>query len=363
MTNKIFKSAILDFSVSAQNAKANVPQILFNTQDSGGTARLIFTAKKEDNSLPLSSAAKVTLAMIMSVGKEYESKYVVYPEITNRTKGAFEYSLTDNQISHDGQVNAELYVKYPNQSMQIHRFSFVIEKAMIDDNFFPVATYYVERWDDYEKIFNDSVARLSTKLDELGEKADNLQIQFDSMNPEEFAQKIELTTHTNNTSIHVTDTDKTIWNAKETVEGAQAKADKALNDAKADSQAKANQALVDANIYTDNSSKETLVWSGSSYFLDTHIFSWDATKVKHGVLLEFSRYAPGTGVQDYGYIQYFFSKEYLVRNNNKATWVNMPGATDAAKKTIRLTPTSVSGDATNGQAPSTSYALRAVTIF
>lgn len=359
MTNKIFKSAILDFSVSAQNAKANVPQILFNTQDSGGTARLIFTAKKEDNSLPLSSAAKVTLAMIMSVGKEYESKYVVYPEITNRTKGAFEYSLTDNQISHDGQVNAELYVKYPNQSMQIHRFSFVIEKAMIDDNFFPVATYYVERWDDYEKIFNDSVARLSTKLDELGEKADNLQIQFDSMNPEEFAQKIELTTHTNNTSIHVTDTDKTIWNSKETVEGAQNKADKVLND----TTAKINAALVESKNYTDNTHKETVVWSGASYFLDTHVFSWDSTKVKHGVLLDFSRYAPGTGVLDYGYIQCFFSKEYLVRNNNKATWIDMPGATDGAKKTIRLTTSSVSGDASNGQAASTNYALRAVTIF
>ncbi|EOV5459292.1 phage baseplate upper protein, partial [Listeria innocua] len=136
-----------------------------------------------------------------------------------------------------------------------------------------------------------------------------------------------------------------------------------LADAKADSQAKANQALIDANVYTDNSSKEKLVWSGSSYFLDTHTFSWDAAKVKHGVLLEFSRYIPGTGVQDYGYIQYFFSKEYLVRNNNKATWINMPGATDAAKKTVRLTPTSVSGDATNGQAPSTSYALRTVAIF
>lgn len=41
----------------------------------------------------------------------------------------------------------------------------------------------------------------------------------------------------------------------------------------------------------------------------------------------------------------------------------MPGATDAAKKTVRLTPTSVSGDATNGQAQSTSYALRTVAIF
>ncbi|WP_167468911.1 BppU family phage baseplate upper protein [Listeria ivanovii] len=121
--------------------------------------------------------------------------------------------------------------------------------------------------------------------------------------------------------------------------------------------------VLGSQIYTDNSYKKTVIWSGSSYFLDTHIFSWDSVKVRNGVLLEFSRYAPGTGVLDYGYIEYFFSKEYLVRNNNKATWLNMPGSTEAAKKTIRLTPTSVSGDATNGQAPSTSYALRAVTIF
>lgn len=189
MTNQIFKSAILDFSVSAQNAKANVPQICFNTQDTGGTARLIFTATKEGNRLPLSSAAKVTLAMIMSVGKEYESKYVVNLEITPRSDGIFEYSLTDDQISHDGQANAELYIKYPNQSMQINRFSFVIEKAMIDDNFNPVTTYYVQRWDDYEKTFDASVARLSTKLDAIDKKADALQNQFNSLNPAQLVKK------------------------------------------------------------------------------------------------------------------------------------------------------------------------------
>lgn len=189
MTNQIFKSAILDFSVSAQNAKANVPQICFNTQDTGGTARLIFTATKEGNRLPLSSAAKVTLAMIMSVGKEYESKYVVNLEITPRSDGIFEYSLTDDQISHDGQANAELYIKYPNQSMQINRFSFVIEKAMIDDNFNPVTTYYVQRWDDYEKTFDASVARLSAKLDAIDKKADALQNQFNSLNPAQLVKK------------------------------------------------------------------------------------------------------------------------------------------------------------------------------
>ncbi|EMD1122188.1 BppU family phage baseplate upper protein [Listeria innocua] len=121
--------------------------------------------------------------------------------------------------------------------------------------------------------------------------------------------------------------------------------------------------VLGSQTYTDNSYKKTVIWSGSSYFLETHSFSWDLAKVKHGVLLEFSRYAPGTGVLDYGYIEYFFSKEYLVQNNNKATWVPMPGATDGAKKTIRLTPSSVSGDLSNGQAPSTSYALRKISTF
>ncbi|MGC9338759.1 phage baseplate upper protein [Listeria ivanovii] len=363
MTNKIFKSAILDFSVSAQNAKANVPQIRFSTQDSGGTARLVFAIKKEDYSLPLSSAAEITLAMVMSVGEEYESKYVVNPVITNRAKGIFEYSLTDDQISHNGQVNAELYVKYPEQAMQINRFNFEIEKAMIDDNFFPVATYYVERWDNYEKIFDESVAELSNKLEALDVKADDVGQRLDSFNPAQFVQQDEFENHIYNSDIHVTIANKISWESKETKEGSQVKADKALSDAKIDSQAKVDKTLIDANIYTDKSSEETLVWSGSSYFLDTHIFSWDIAKVKHGVILEFSRYIPGTGVQDYGYIQYFFSKEYLVRNNNKATWINMPGATDGAKKTIRLTPTSVSGDATNGQAPSTSYALRTISYF
>ncbi|WP_185550934.1 BppU family phage baseplate upper protein [Listeria innocua] len=113
----------------------------------------------------------------------------------------------------------------------------------------------------------------------------------------------------------------------------------------------------------DNAHTETNIWSGESYFLDTHIFSWDSDKIKHGVLLEFSRYAPGTGALDYGYIQYFFSKDYLTRYSNKATWINMPGATDGAKKTVRFTSSSVRGDASNGDSPNTSYALRNVSIL
>ncbi|EAC4387153.1 phage baseplate upper protein, partial [Listeria monocytogenes] len=323
MTNKIFKSAILDFSVSAQNAKANVPAIKFSTQDSGGTARLNFTAKKEVNSLPLSSAAEVTLAMIMSVGKEYESKYVVNPEITNRTKGVFEYSLTDDQISHDGQVNAELYVKYQNQSMQIHRFSFVIEKAMIDDNFFPVATYYVERWDDYEKIFDESFERLNTKLDDVDKKADDLKTQFDAMQPSQFAQKMDLNAHVNNADIHVTATDKTSWNAKETTASAQAKADKALSDAKADASLKAAQALADAKAYSDSKITQT-VWTGSFYMSESQTAtpSIPLNQCKAWIIY-WSKYSAGAA-RDYYWCTQIVTKETYGGHNFDAMMDNSP---------------------------------------
>ncbi|HAM1065323.1 TPA: BppU family phage baseplate upper protein, partial [Listeria monocytogenes] len=153
--------------------------------------------------------------------------------IIDGVRGIAEYALTDSQIAHDGNAIAELYIKYKNsQGMRVYKFSFEIKKALIDSDFFPVKEYYVERWDDYEKIFDESFERLNTKLDNVDKKADDLTIQFDAMQPAQFAQKTDLNTHVNNADIHVTAADKTNWNSKETASSAQAKADKALADAK-----------------------------------------------------------------------------------------------------------------------------------
>ncbi|PCV05403.1 BppU family phage baseplate upper protein, partial [Listeria monocytogenes] len=184
--------------------------------------------------LVLSSAAELELAMILAKGKESESKYLVKPTIIDGVRGIAEYSLTDSQIAHDGNAIAELYIKYKNsQAMRVYKFEFEIKKALIDSDFFPVAEFYVERWDDYEKIFDESFERLNAKLDDVDKKADDLKTQFDAMQPTQFAQKTDLNAHVNNADIHVTATDKTSWNAKETTASAQAKADKALADAKA----------------------------------------------------------------------------------------------------------------------------------
>ncbi|EAD9125499.1 DUF2479 domain-containing protein [Listeria monocytogenes] len=231
--NVVHKNGVYDFNVTTEEDKP-LQKAVFYTQDSGGTARLIFNIDKDNQDLGLSSAAELELAMILAVGKESESKYLVKPTVVDGVRGIAEYTLTDSQIAHDGNAIAELYIKYKNsQAMRVYKFSFEIKKALIDSDFFPVKEYYVERWDDYEKIFDESFERLNNKLDDVDKKADDLKTQFDDMQPAQFAQKTDLNAHVNNADIHVTPTDKTNWNAKETVSSAQAKADKALADAKA----------------------------------------------------------------------------------------------------------------------------------
>ncbi|EAK9531266.1 DUF2479 domain-containing protein [Listeria monocytogenes] len=231
--NVIHKNGVYDFNVTTQEDKP-LQKSVFYTQDSGGTARLIFNIDKDNQDLVLSSAAELELAMILAVGKESESKYLVKPTVVDGVRGIAEYALTDSQISHAGTAIAELYIKYKNsQAMRVYKFEFEIKKALIDSDFFPVSEYYVERWDDYEKIFDESFERLNTKLDDVDKKAGDLKTQFDAMQPAQFAQKTDLNAHVNNADIHVTATEKTSWNAKETTASAQAKADKALADAKA----------------------------------------------------------------------------------------------------------------------------------
>ncbi|EKP9944610.1 BppU family phage baseplate upper protein [Listeria monocytogenes] len=231
--NVIHKNGIYDFNVTTQEDKP-LQKAVFYTQDSGGTARLIFNIDKDNQDLVLSSAAELELAMILAVGKESESKYLVKPTVVDGVRGIAEYGLTDSQISHAGTAIAELYIKYKNsQAMRVYKFEFEIKKALIDSDFFPVAEFYVERWNDYEKIFDESFERLNTKLDSVDNKADDLKTQFDDMQPSQFAQKTDLNAHVNNTDVHVTSADKTNWNAKETASSAQDKADKALADAKA----------------------------------------------------------------------------------------------------------------------------------
>ncbi|EAC5362955.1 DUF2479 domain-containing protein, partial [Listeria monocytogenes] len=133
--NVIHKNGIYDFNVTTQEDKP-LQKAVFYTQDTGGTARLIFNIDKDNQDLGLSSAAELELAMILAKGTESESKYLVKPTIIDGVRGIAEYALTDSQIAHDGNAIAELYIKYKNsQGMRVYKFSFEIKKALIDSDF------------------------------------------------------------------------------------------------------------------------------------------------------------------------------------------------------------------------------------
>ncbi|EAE2979683.1 DUF2479 domain-containing protein, partial [Listeria monocytogenes] len=67
--NVIHKNGIYDFNVTTEEDKP-LQKAVFYTQDTGGTARLIFNIDKDNQDLVLSSAAELELAMILSSGKE-----------------------------------------------------------------------------------------------------------------------------------------------------------------------------------------------------------------------------------------------------------------------------------------------------
>ncbi|EDO1203267.1 DUF2479 domain-containing protein [Listeria innocua] len=347
--NAIHKNGIYDFNVTTEEDKP-LQKAVFYTRDTGGTARLIFNIDKDNQDLGLSSAAELELAMILAKGTESESKYLVKPTITDGVRGIAEYALTDSQISHAGTAIAELYIKYKNsQAMRVYKFSFEIKKALIDSDFFPVAEFYVERWDDYEKIFDESFERLNAKLDDVDKKADDLKTQFDAMQPSQFAQKTDLNAHVNNADIHVSSADKTNWNAKETVSSAQAKADKALSDAKTDASLKAAQALADAKAYTDSKITQT-VWTGSFHMSASQTVtpSIPLNQCKAWIIY-WSKYSAGAA-RDYYWCTQIVTKETYGGHNFDAMMDNSPVHKYLYVSATQLTGSDDNSTGTNNQA-------------
>lgn len=168
---KITKDAKFDFSINSMPHRIDYEPVVFNTQDNGGMAKFIFKVKKYRVGSPLSETVIPELALRLAIGKDYESHYVVVPSIVDDVGGILEYQLTSEQMSHDGEAYGELILRFNDtQSMQIEKFKFNIEKSLLDeDSFLPIAQTYVERWEDYETVFNGKVSALQGQLDSTSE--------------------------------------------------------------------------------------------------------------------------------------------------------------------------------------------------
>ncbi|EJQ2027263.1 BppU family phage baseplate upper protein [Listeria monocytogenes] len=176
------------------------------------------------------------------------------------SEGYFEYTFVKEAFSVPGVYDTARFILQKADKTELSgmpRFTYYVEKDPLQGKV--IAESYISDFERLESLIADveteitglhdevtsesmrldnEIAGLDAKIDtetsKLQTEANDLQTQFDSFNPSQFAQQTDLNAHVNNADIHVTSADKTIWNAKETTAGAQAKADKALDDAKTD---------------------------------------------------------------------------------------------------------------------------------
>ncbi|ENL5604016.1 BppU family phage baseplate upper protein [Listeria monocytogenes] len=201
---------------------------------------------------------KPTFAVVLPGTTEYVIDDLHF-DISRLSEGYFEYTFVKEAFSVPGVYDTARFILQNEDGTELSgmpRFTYYVEKDPLQGKV--VAESYISDFERLEQMIHaveleiaelhDEVTSESVRLDseiaaldekintetsKLQSEADDLQQQFDNLNPAQFAQKTVLDEHVNDADIHVTATDKTNWNAKETVEGAQAKADKALADAKA----------------------------------------------------------------------------------------------------------------------------------
>ncbi|MCM3140388.1 phage baseplate upper protein [Bacillus safensis] len=245
MMNKVYKNGELSLDVNSRTSQSITTSISFNTQDID-TARLSFKITKDGASLPL-SAVVGKLVLQMADG----SRFIRSVTLVDKVEGLAEYVLSREEIRHYGTVKSELLLYYTNgQSLSIHRFSFNIERSLIDQDIVPTAEYYIDDFEALKEKMNDLYSDVEAKFEDL-----------DAIETKDGAQE-RVDIHASDMKPHVTLDQKALWDAKETPEG---------------SQQKANDALSEAKTYTDNHALDVNIHVTSG-----QTSSWDAKETPEG---------------------------------------------------------------------------------
>ncbi|MEH6972327.1 BppU family phage baseplate upper protein, partial [Bacillus sp. JJ675] len=166
----IYKDSSVTFEVNAQPKRVVSASIQFSTQDVE-TAKIIFKLTKDGAPLPL-SAVDGKLVMVMADG----SRFIRSITIVDKVEGIAEYVLSPEEIKHYGKVTAELNLYYVNaQSMSAHKFTFDIDKALIDTDLVPLAEYYIEDFEDLKSEINKTADDIDQTLNEIKAKFDEFE--------------------------------------------------------------------------------------------------------------------------------------------------------------------------------------------
>ncbi|MER1250378.1 phage baseplate upper protein, partial [Bacillus sp. C10(2022)] len=184
----IYKNTAVHFDVNAQVKQSVSANIQFSTQDIG-TAKLSFNLTKDGVPLPISKATHAKLFMRFTDG----SQVYVNTEVEDALKGAIFYVLTPEQVKHYGTVQAELYVNYDNgQKVSVHKFSFVIDRALVDQGIAPIAEYYIEDFETLKAVIQemaDDAEQLLAKLEKKFETLNNIETKDGAQQKADAAQK------------------------------------------------------------------------------------------------------------------------------------------------------------------------------
>ncbi|EIW9443073.1 BppU family phage baseplate upper protein [Listeria monocytogenes] len=200
---------------------------------------------------------KPTFAVVLPGTNEYILDDL-HVNLTNLSEGYFEYTFVKEAFAVPGIYDTARFIIKKDDGTELTgmpRFMYYVEKDPLQGTV--KAETYVSDFERLESMIADveteiadlhdevtseslrldtEIAQLDTKIDtetgKLQTEANNLQTQFDSFNPTQFAQQEDFENHIYNSDIHVTTENKISWEAKETPANAQAKADKALTDAK-----------------------------------------------------------------------------------------------------------------------------------
>ncbi|CAI6291879.1 phage baseplate upper protein [Bacillus subtilis] len=232
----IYKDAAISANVGTSTGAFRTTNINFSTQDIG-TAKLSFHLFKNGVPLPL-SAVTGKLVMLMADG----SKFIKNITIVDKQNGKAEYVLTSDEIKHYGKVQASLNLYYNNnQSLGIIKFTFDINKDLIDSDIVPSAEYYIEDFEDLKQSVETIVADLQEKFKDLDnvetktgaqEKADAVQSNLDThtsdkSNPHgvtksqvglgnvdnvQQASKQDFDLHVSDATKHISSSERTKWN-------------------------------------------------------------------------------------------------------------------------------------------------------
>ncbi|EAH0000796.1 DUF2479 domain-containing protein [Listeria monocytogenes] len=317
---------------------------------------------------------KPTFAVVLPGTNDYVIDDLHF-DTSRLSEGYFEYTFVKEAFSVPGVYDTARFILQKADKTELSgmpRFTYYVEKDPLQGKV--IAESYISDFERLESLIADveteitglhdevtsesvrldnEIAGLDAKIDtetsKLQTEANNLQTQFDSFNPSQFAQKTDLNAHVNNADIHVSSADKTNWNAKETVSSAQAKADKALSDAKTDASAKVVQALVDSKAYTDSKITQT-VWTGSFHMIASQTVtpSIPLNQCKAWIIY-WSKYSAGAA-RDYYWCTQIVTKETYGGHNFDAMMDNSPVHKYLYVSATQLTGSDENSTGTNNQA-------------